>query len=187
MGRFDDAIIEVGHALECDRHSPIINAALGTVLYFSQRYDEAVKQYQRTIKKTPSFVRAHFRLARALVQTGRFTEAIAECKKGLRLSQIKTREIAQLGQVYAMADKFDLALKVLKQLEELSKEYYVSEYNTALIYVAMGADEQAFQWLDRACFSRDPWLEHLNVDPRLAALRTDSRFQVLLKRVYLIR
>lgn len=186
MGRFDEAIREANRALELDRHSPIVNAALGTVLYFSRRYDEAIRQYRRTIKKSPDFIRTHFRLARVLIQKNRFAEAIKECQEGIKLSGNETREIAQLGQAYAAAGKESEALQVLRELEKLSTEFYVSEYNIAIIYLGLGDNEQALTFLYKAYFSHDPWLEHLKVDPRLDPLRVDSRFQELLRMIKLI-
>lgn len=186
MGRFNDAIREANRALELDRHSPIVNAALGTVLYFSGRYDQAIRQYRRTIKKNPDFIRTHFRLARVLIQKKRFAEAIKECEEGIKLSGSDTREIAQLGQAYAVAGKESEALQVLGELEKVSTEYYVSEYNVAIIYLGLGDRQQALNFLYNAYFSHDPWLEHLKVDPRLDELRADSRFQALLKMIHLI-
>lgn len=186
MGRFEEAIAEAKRALELDHLSPIINATLGTVFYFSRHYDEAISQYRRTIKRYPDFTRTHFRLARALISKGKFSEAIAECKKGIKLSRNKTREISQLGHAYAVAGYIPQALKVVSELEKLSTRQYVSEYNLAILHTALGDIEQAFNLLDKAYWSHDPWLEHLNVDPRLDVLRAEPRFQDLLKRVHLI-
>jgi hypothetical protein len=61
----------------------------------------------------------------------------------------------------------------------------VSEYNIALIHLALGDIDQALALLKKAYFSHDPWLEHLKVDPRLDALRDQSRFKELLRLVHL--
>jgi TolB-like protein/Flp pilus assembly protein TadD len=183
MGRFDEAIGEIKIAVHLDSHSPIINASLGTVLYFSRKVDEAIQQYRITIKEHPDFVRTHFRLARALVEKQEYGEAVSECKQGLRLSRHNRREIAQLGQVYAFAGQVDLAMNILSELGELSAQQYVSEYNTAIIYVGLGDRNLAFNMLEKAVWSRDPWIEHLTVDPRLDDLRDDKRFRDLAIRV----
>jgi TolB-like protein/Tfp pilus assembly protein PilF len=183
MGRFAEAIAQIKHAMALDRHSSIINATFGTVLYFSRRFDEAIKQYRRTIKKDPDFVRTHFRLARALAQKGKFIEAISECEKGIQLSRDKTREIVQLAQVYAIAGRNIQALRIVNDLQELAKDQYVSEYNVAIVYANLGDDLQAFNMLEKASWSRDPWLEHLNIDPRLDRIRSNVRFKDLLQRV----
>jgi hypothetical protein len=66
-----------------------------------------------------------------------------------------------------------------------SKKEYVSDYWLATIYVALGDNNQAFQLLDKAFTERSQWLVRLKVDPRFANLRSDPRFQDLLRRIAL--
>jgi tetratricopeptide (TPR) repeat protein len=182
MGRFDEAQREVRQARLLDPLSPVIAAAEGTVFYFARHYDEAIELYRKAIEERPDFVRTRFRLARAYVQKGMFKEAITECMNALKRPG-KTKEIVQLGQTYAMANQPAQAARIIMQLERLSKRSYVSEYNVAIIYVGLGDFTMAFRWLELAFASRDPWLEHLNVDPRLDDLRSEVRFRELLRRM----
>lgn len=182
MGRFEEAQREVREARALDPLSLVIAAAEGTVFYFARRYDEAIEHYRKIINDRPDFVRTRFRLARAYLQKGMFKEAIKECKYALKLPG-KTKELAQLGQAYAMAKQPSHAKKVIARLEQMAKTSYVSEYNVAIIYVGLGDFAEAFRWLEKAFTSHDPWLEHLNVDPRLDAIRTETRFGDLLRRI----
>ena len=56
---------------------------------------------------------------------------------------------AALGRVYAESQKKYEANKMLNELNELAKRQYVSAYEVAKIYVALGNNEQAFQLLTR--------------------------------------
>jgi hypothetical protein len=74
-------------------------------------------------------------------------------------------------------------MQVLDQLEELSLRQRIPPYLTATAYVALGEQEQAFGWLEKACADRDSWLVFLNVEPGVDSLRADPRFANLLHRV----
>ena len=43
--------------------------------------------------------------------------------------------------------------------------------------------QEAMHWLEKAFQERSGWMLHLKVDPRLDPLRSDPRFQGLLRRV----
>ena len=83
----------------------------------------------------------------------------------------------------AMAQQKGDALKVLDELNELSKRVYVSSYRIAAIYACLEETNQAFEWLRRAYEERDAWLTWLKVDPVFNDLRLDPRFQELLRLV----
>jgi len=56
----------------------------------------------------------------------------------------------------------------------------------ALIYTGLSETDQAFEWLDKAYNDRAFDLQFAKVDPRFETLRSDSRFQKLLKRMGLV-
>jgi hypothetical protein len=68
-------------------------------------------------------------------------------------------------------------------LQELSKQQYVTPYGVGRIYAALGQKEEAFCWLETAYDQRANWMVLLNVDPLFDDLRSDSRFQDLLRRM----
>jgi len=49
--------------------------------------------------------------------------------------------------------------------------------------VGLQENDQAFAWLERAFKHRSTWLTYLKVEPQLDPLRSDPRFQNLLRRV----
>ena len=90
---------------------------------------------------------------------------------------------ATLGHAYAVAGKRAEASKVLADLQSQSKERYVSPYFIALIYTGLGDKDQAFAWLNKAYEERHPYVNHLDVEPVFDTLRSDPRFEDLLRRV----
>jgi len=72
---------------------------------------------------------------------------------------------------------------VLKQLKELSASRYVSPYLMSVLFLSLGEESKAFEWLEKAYEQRAEWMIYLSVDPRFDRLREDSRFTDLLQRI----
>lgn len=184
-GRFGEAIEQAEKAQKLTPDSSIINATVGTVSYFARDYDRAIAQYKKTIENDPNCLRAYFRLGRAYVQKGMFDESLKTFERAKELCEREggTFELVELANHYAAAEQSDKALKIIEGLEKLAKQRYISEYNIATVYASLRKSDQAFGWLERAYESRDPWIEHLNVDPRLDKIRRHAKFKNLVKRV----
>ncbi|MDQ3666607.1 MAG: hypothetical protein M3410_08530 [Acidobacteriota bacterium] len=112
-----------------------------------------------------------------------YDEAISEFRQVLKLSGGKPVGIAALARAYALAGKREEAQKNLAELLQLSKQRYVSPTLIAFIYAALGDKDQAFVWLDEGYKARDLNVMRLKVDPRYATLRSDPRFDDLVRRV----
>ncbi len=94
---------------------------------------------------------------------------------------------AALGRAYANSQKRHEANEMLNELNELAKRQYVSAYEIATIYVALGNNEKAFQLLEEAYMEHSFHLVYLNVSPQFKSVRSDPRFQDLVQRVGLSR
>ncbi|HYO91425.1 MAG TPA: hypothetical protein VEQ40_07300, partial [Pyrinomonadaceae bacterium] len=73
----------------------------------------------------------------------------------------------------------------LKELQEMSKQRYISAYHIATVYIALKDRDSAFEWLEKAFNERADWMVFLNVDPRFESLRSGDRFRDLLRRMNL--
>ena len=82
-----------------------------------------------------------------------------------------------------MRGKRTEAEQVLSKLETLSDSRYICSYEIATARAALGQRDQALRWLRRAVDDRSVCIPDLKTDPRLDALRSDPRFQALLKEV----
>jgi TolB-like protein/Tfp pilus assembly protein PilF len=183
MGRHEESIAEGQRALELDPLSLIINNDLGQVYYFARQYDDAIAQLRKTVEMDPSFVIAHFFLALAYGQKKMFEEAIREAEKAMTLSgDSDTLILAQLGIIHSHSGNENSAREVLARLRELTEVKYVSPFRVALIYVGLGENDRVFEWLERAYEERDHWIETLRVNPALDILRSDDRYQELLRK-----
>jgi len=183
MGEFDRAIAEEKRALELDPVSPIINADLGTVYTLARRYDEAIAQLRDTVEMNPQFYGGHRCLGWALELKGATGEAIAEYHKAFELSD-DPMMLAMLAHAEASIGKQNQARQILGQLTEEAKARYVPAYAFAVIYLALGENDHALDWLEQAARDHDGfYINLIKVEPFLDPLRGDPRFETLVSRI----
>jgi Flp pilus assembly protein TadD len=182
-GRYSEAIAEIKQAQKIDPLSLVINMNAGWVFYFARQYDEAVEQCRKTLELDPNFAPGHWMLGQAYRQKGMYEEAIAEFQKAVALFRGDPMQLAVLGHGYAVAGKRSEAQKIINELTELSKRRYFPPYFIALIYVGLGDKNKAFELLEKVFAERSANLTVLQAEPMFDPVRSDPRFQDLLRRV----
>jgi TolB-like protein/Tfp pilus assembly protein PilF len=182
MGRYEEGYTELKRATRLDPH-PIVNQSLGFVLFFAGRYDQAIEQFEKALELDPGLAQAHCVLGLTYVYKGMHKAAIAAGQKAVELSQGAPLFVACLGLAYAEAGYWEEAQKILGQLNELSKQRYVTPYVLARIYAALGKKEEALRWLETGYRERAALMVCLKTDQRFDELRSDPRFQDLLRRM----
>ena len=187
MGRPEEAMANYRRALELDPLSPIINAALGQAFYYTRQYDQAIEQLQKTLELDPNLGVARAFLALAYLQKSMNKEAIAEFEKGLVISHGHVWALADLGYAYAVAGRRTEAEKLLDQVNHLSRQEFVPADAMGHIYVGLGENGKAFEWLEKGYERHSLGLAgvDLKVDPLWDPLRSDPRFADLLRRMNL--
>jgi serine/threonine protein kinase/Tfp pilus assembly protein PilF len=183
MGRHDEAIARMKKSQELDPLSLIISVAIGWTYYMARRYEDALQQIRRTFELDPNYPVANWVLGLVLRKMGRFDEAIAEGEKGVRASGGSPLIRASLAQSFGAAGKTKEARKILDDLTILAKQKYVAPYFLAGIYVGLGDEERATEFLEKSYEEHSHWLIYLHLDPGMDGLRSNLRFQELLRRV----
>jgi tetratricopeptide (TPR) repeat protein len=182
-GRLEEGIGEVNRAQELDPFSLSISAVRGFILENARRYDEAIEQLRRVIAVEPNHYPAHWYLGHTYAANGQFNEAIAASERAVALSGRAPGALGFLGLAYGLAGRTDDANKVLKELIELKRRRYVSPPALANVYIGLGNKEQTFFWLEKAYEERSNYMVWLKVYPLLDPLRSDPRFDDLLRRI----
>jgi tetratricopeptide (TPR) repeat protein len=149
-------------------------------------YDQARKGVQKALEMDGNYYPALYLLARIYVQQSKLNEAIAIFQKILTMDDAPILQSA-LGSALALAGQLSSARDVLKDLEQRSKERYVSGTHKAVIHLALGDTNRTFECLEEALGNRCEMMTWLKVDPAYDTIRRDLRFTRLLRRVGLDR
>lgn len=179
MGRFDEGLRQVHIAEELEPLSEIITADEGWFLYLARRYDESIRHLREVIATHPNFDPAWFYLGEALEQKGEYKEAIQAYQRGIALTQGATKT-SGLGHAYALAGQTDAAEAILHELEQRN---FKSAVSIAIVEAGLRDKEGAIHWLEVAYRERNDGLIYLKVHPFFDPIRSDSRFQEMLRRL----
>jgi TolB-like protein/DNA-binding winged helix-turn-helix (wHTH) protein len=179
LGRFKEAFAEIGTAKELDPLSLPVATSEGEILRYARRYDEAIEELRRAIDLEPGFKLTHVELARVYELKGMFREAALEWWRVQALSG-STRAYAAVPDAAAYKRTKQLWLE---SLQEKSKREYVSPMDLVVAHARLGNPEQTLAWLEEAYRQHGPGLSSLKVDPYFDFLRSNPRFQDLLRRM----
>jgi TolB-like protein/Tfp pilus assembly protein PilF len=183
MARFEEGYTELKRAVRLDPHSLMIRVTLGFVCWCWRRYDEAIEQFEKVLETDSDFLWANCDMGFTCADHSMYERAIAAGRKAVELSQGAPTFVAFLGYEYAVAGQLGEAKKILKRLQELSKQRYVPTYVVARIYAAMGETDEALRWLETSYQERAAWMVILKVDPQFDHMRSDPRFLDLMRRM----
>ena len=182
-GRPLEALAESKQALSLDQLNPAVNVHLGWHYIYTRRYDLALAQLRQALELDPNHSLGNWYLGWVYEQQGEYAKALQAMHKAQDALKDNTALVADIGHVNALSGDKAAALRVLEQLNQLSRRTYVSPFEVALIYIALGRKDEAFQWLEKAYRDRSDMLIYLNADPRLDSIRSDPRFVDLAHRV----
>jgi TolB-like protein/DNA-binding winged helix-turn-helix (wHTH) protein len=186
MGRHEEALLEAREALALDPLNLMIGTWVGRRYYLAGQYELAIEQGRDTVELDANFAAAHLLLGENYVQVGLHEQGFAELQTAASLSGNSPLYLAQVAVAHATAGRMTEALQIVAQLQSISSTQYVSPYGLAQIYAALHDKEQSFKWLQIAYGDRAVWMSYLAVDPVFDSLRSDQRFQDLLRRVRLL-
>jgi tetratricopeptide (TPR) repeat protein len=181
FGRFDEAIRNEQKAIDLDPLSLMFNSELGWQLSWARRYDEALEQLRKTLELDPNSAVAHFQLGWCSIWKEDTADAIAEFQKAKALDP-QPRTDAALTYAYACAGDRVKAEQMLRDWDDRTKQQYLSPGLRVLLHLGLGEKDKALDWLEKCYEEQDGFCWFLKVDPLYDTLRTEPRFQALLKK-----
>lgn len=193
LGRADEAVSEIRLAQQLDPLSLVINADVANILYLTRRYDEAIAQSRKTWEIDPQFPWPHTTLGLVYLAKKQYPESIAEFKAALgsppdsftpHLSSPGNLGLMVfLGMAYAQAGMRQDAERMLKEVRALPREQYENAPEVAWLLAYLGRKDEAFAWLERLYPQRPRSYKGFKVLPFFDPLRSDPRFQDLIRGV----
>ncbi|HEX4948671.1 MAG TPA: protein kinase [Blastocatellia bacterium] len=185
QGQLEEAIAALTRARELDPLAPYISANIAWVHYLAHRPDEAIEQLKKMISLEPGYFVAHYTLGLAYEQKGMHEEARAEFKEAQRLDPESFSPAACMAYSQARWGSQPEARRHLEELIRSAARRHVDPYTIAVIQAALGEQEQASLWIEKAFQIRSEELLFIKVDPRADRLRTAPRFPAWLQRLHL--
>lgn len=181
--RLPQALEENSRTLELDPVSPLFNTTRAEIKYHMRDYDAAIEQGRRTIEQYPAYPLAYIWLGSAFREKKMYKEALDSFSQGRKLSGDHPAMIALQGHALAISGDAPGARKALADLQRLAQSRYVSSLYSAMVYLGLGENKTALDWLDRAYGERTDRLVYLGAEPMADPLRSDPRFTQLLHKI----
>jgi tetratricopeptide (TPR) repeat protein len=183
LGRLEEAFEELSMAQSLDPVSSIIARDIALNHYYRRDFESALEQCDHTIEQNPHFSAAYWTLGLVQEQRGDLDEAVAAFQRAIELSPPSLRILGALGRALAIAGKKEEAMAVLRELEDLQTNRYISPFDTALIYFALDRIDEGFERLAKSFQDRCYDLVTVKVDPRFDSVKKDPRFATLIRKI----
>jgi TolB-like protein/pimeloyl-ACP methyl ester carboxylesterase/Tfp pilus assembly protein PilF len=183
MGRLDEAVAEIGRAQELNPLALEVNSCAAVIFNCVNEFDKSVEACEKMLRIDENFFPAYQFLAEAYIEKAKFEEAIEVLRKALTISKGAAPVKARLGFTYARAGRTEEATNILRELEEDSKQKYVSPVAFAIVQCGLGDSRNAIKWLERACEERAGGVLSIKARPLWATLRSEPAFNRLLSKM----
>jgi TolB-like protein/Flp pilus assembly protein TadD len=182
MKRPEEAMAEIQRALQLDPLNELVHIHHGFLLESAGRYDEAIVQWRNLLRTSPQNPMAHGSLSYDLFRKAKYEESLAE----LNAYYAGDREMNEaLTQGYAQSGYRGAMIRAADLLAARGRTTYVLPNDIAQLYAIAGEKVQALEWLEKGFEARDPNMPYLDLYPEFETLRSEPRFQALLRRMNL--
>jgi TolB-like protein len=191
LGRRDAAFDEIEQTMsivqETDPHRLVaVHTTRAAAYYFGREYQRAVDECEKAKQLDPKYFMLHFIAGRAYMRLNEHAKAIAHLKQ----ARTETGEMplmdAALGLAYAVSGKKTETIKLAEAFKAAAKKRYIPPTYFGMLFAGLGDKDKAMMWLQKAYDDRADGLTWLNVEPMLDDVRSDPRFQELIRRIGLV-
>ena len=183
LGQFDQAIHEIQWAQRLEPASVVINSNAGVIHSMAGRSAAAESILRRALELDSNFASTRFKLGIVLLERGKLAQASVELERAVALSGPISLNYATLADSYALSGRTAEARHIIAELTAGPASARVSRSAVALVYSALGDDETALKWLERAVNAYDPFLQFWSRDSRFDRLRADPRGRALFDQI----
>jgi TolB-like protein/Tfp pilus assembly protein PilF len=179
--RFDESEAILRRARDFDPLSRMILSNVADCEFFLRRYDRAIQQYRSILEREPLHDFSLLGLGRSLRQQGRYDEAIGALEKARDASGQDPVMLAQLAFALAQAGRRAPAQAIRDRLRTRAGRGGPVAYAMAIVSTGLGERDEAISWLVKVHAERHPQGLWMKVDPELEPLRSDPRYQTLVR------
>ncbi|TMQ49002.1 MAG: tetratricopeptide repeat protein [Candidatus Eisenbacteria bacterium] len=183
-GRTNEAIEQDHLAADLDPLSLIVSWNAASTYFYARRYDQALAQATHTVAMDPSSHLPHGAMARTYEETGRYQASLDLLEQHLPVGDTENRAaVAALKQAFATHGTTGYWRTMLRFETAENPKNPKDKIRVAMIYLKLGDREKAFYWLERAYAEHAGDMIFINIEPCFDPIRTDPRFQALVRKV----
>ncbi len=186
QGRFAQALAESERARELDPLSLIIAADRGVILFYARQYDASIAQFRAVKEMEPAFTRAGMVVA-PYIEKQQYGDALAELKEWEDTRGESEWTWAWRAFVYGRSGQNAQARLALAKVRQFYDHGHGSPDPMLWALIGVGDRDEAFAWFEKAYADHSNALTSLKVNPGFDGLRSDPRFQNLMRRVRLVQ
>jgi TolB-like protein/DNA-binding winged helix-turn-helix (wHTH) protein len=183
--RFEEAIALSKRARDKDPRAFNSYINVATAYRAAGQHEQAVAEIYRALQINPRQTRANFQLGITFMFMGRLNDAIRELETAAGGENPRMR--AYLGYAYAAADRPLEARRILKELQSLARQQYVSSFGIALIHDALGEKQPALAAFEQAYQDRAVEFSQMTQYPPFRTIASEPRYHALMKLIGLPR
>jgi tetratricopeptide (TPR) repeat protein len=181
LGRTQEALAQLRVMQQLDPVSSQSMAEALEAYYYARQYDVLVDLLRRLDAANPQRILLDFWFGVVYREKGLYQQSV----RAFMNVGDHPHALGHMGNAYARWGRSAEARALIPRLQEHIRQNGIGTYEVALVYAGLGEKDSAFEWLEKAYAVRDKGLTFLKVDPCLDPLRSDPRFQDLLRRVRL--
>jgi len=181
-GDHEKAIAEALLAQELDPLSHQTQFYVALIYFAARRFEQAAESGRRLLERDPNFPSGHLMTALALAKLGKEREAMDYFRTAARLDE-RGYLAMSLAHGYSLLGPKEEAYRILDRMIALSRNRYICAYEVASAYATLGEKDRAFDWFRKAVQDRSECLVWTKVSPWLDPVRSDPRFEALLRQV----
>jgi len=184
MKRTEEAMAKMERTLQLAPLDEMVHLHHAFLLQSAGRDDEVIIEVRKLLRTSPQNPMLHEMLSVPLMRKAMYEESLAEMKASCSL--IGDHEVVEaLTQGYAQSGFRGAMRSAADLLAARAQKTYVNSFQVAALYATAGENDQAFEWLEKSLEERNPQMPYLDAYVELAPLRSDPRFQDLLRKMNL--
>jgi TolB-like protein len=180
VGRHDAGLPLTARAVEVEPWNLSWRTSHASQHILARNYERAVEECLQVLEIDPDYV-VPLRVGYELL--GREEEAHRADVRLFRLTGRDEEWLREFERAYQEAGSEGASRYFVASETERAKTQYVEPFYFALRYATLGEADAAFEWLERAYQERSSTLVYLAVTPESDLLRSDPRFDDLLRRI----
>jgi len=180
---YDTALQLIEKAEELNPLDLLLKTVKISIYHWQDRFEEALDQCRQIINLEPQYAMGYYFRGMVFEEMGSYNAAIDELKKAIELGGRSIHHIGVLGYIYGRAGMRQDAEALLKEIIERIEQGSNSASWAARVYAGLEETDEAFRWLERAYDERDPSLVYINCEHEFSRIRSDPRFNILLKKI----